>query len=141
MKKILVFGTFDIFHEGHKHFLCEAKKQGDWLRVVVARDVTVLKVKKRLPLHDENLRKKIIERSGLANEVVLGNKIDKFVVVRKYQPNIICLGYDQQFFVEQLEEKLSDLGLDKTIIMRIGAHMPEIYKSSKLRKHIKEHGV
>ena len=141
MKKILVFGTFDIFHEGHRYLLCEARKYGDHLRVVVARDATVLAVKKRLPLYGERERKKAIEESGLADKVVLGNKTNKFAVIGKYRPDIICLGYDQRFFIEQLKEKLLTFGLGKTAIVRIGEYMPEVYKSSKLRKNVKEHGV
>ena len=44
-KKVMVFGTFDIFHKGHENFLKQAKKLGDCLTVVVARDETVLKFK------------------------------------------------------------------------------------------------
>ena len=64
MIKIMVFGTFDIFHEGHKNFLKQAREYGDYLIVVVARDETVEKVKKRLPQNDENSRLEIIEKSG-----------------------------------------------------------------------------
>ena len=41
MKKVLVFGTFDGLHEGHKDFLRQAKQYGDHLTVVVGRDSTV----------------------------------------------------------------------------------------------------
>jgi len=37
-KKVMVFGTFDIFHPGHRSFLNQAKKYGNYLIVVVARD-------------------------------------------------------------------------------------------------------
>jgi FAD synthetase len=132
--KVLVFGTFDIFHRGHEYFLKEAKKHGDFLRVVVARDVTVENVKKRKTLNDENKRASTIRKSGIASEVVLGGLGDKYAVIKKYKPDVICLGYDQIFFVDKLKEKLLEFDLEKTEIFYIDSFEPEIYKSSKLRK-------
>jgi len=133
MKKILVFGTFDIFHEGHKSFLKQARTYGDYLIVVIARDKTVLSVKKNQPYNNENVRKRVIEKSGLANEVILGKLRDKYKVVKDTEPDMICLGYDQRFFVEQLEDKLKEFGL-KTEIKVLKSYKPEFFKSSKLRK-------
>lgn len=134
MKKVLVFGTFDIFHEGHCDFLKQAKIHGDFLRVVVARDVTVLKVKGRRPRYDELERADTIKKSGLVDEVVLGSLNDRYEVVRKYKPDIICLGYDQKQSVAELRKKLNESGLDRTGIIKLKAHKPEIYKSSLLRE-------
>lgn len=44
-KIVMAFGTFDVFHPGHEYYLTQAKKYGDILIVVVARDKTVEKVK------------------------------------------------------------------------------------------------
>lgn len=134
MKKVLVFGTFDIFHEGHRHFLKEAKKHGNHLRVIVARDATVETVKKRSPLYQEEDRVKAIAESGLADEVMLGSLGDKYEVVGEYKPDIICLGYDQGFFIDGLAERLADFGLLETSIVRLEAFKPEMYKSSILRE-------
>ena len=41
MVKVLVFGSFDLLHEGHKHFFNEAKKLGNTLYVVVAKDSSI----------------------------------------------------------------------------------------------------
>ncbi len=134
MKKVLVFGTFDIFHEGHRYFLRQAKKQGDFLRVVVARDETVFKVKRKKPLHNEKQRLVQVEKSGLSDEVILGNLKDKYAVVKKIAPEIICLGYDQEFFIENLEKKLQEFGLEKTKIIRLKSYKRDIFKSSLLAK-------
>jgi len=42
---VMTFGTFDRFHPGHEYYLREAKKLGDSLLTVIARDVTVIKIK------------------------------------------------------------------------------------------------
>ena len=132
--KVLVFGTFDIFHEGHKNFLKQAREYGNYLIVVVARDKTVEEVKKRLPRNDENSRLENIKKSGLADEAVLGSLENKYNAIEKYNPAVICLGYDQEAFTENLREKLEEFGLGKTKIVRLKSYQAEKYKSSKLRK-------
>lgn len=134
MKKVLVFGTFDIFHEGHRNFLKQARERADFLRVVVARDETVEKNKGHVTWNKEEVRKKKIEESGLADEVVLGSLGDKYEIIKEYQPDVICLGYDQEFFIEKLEDKLREFGLNKTKIFRLKPFKSEIYKSSLLKR-------
>ncbi len=133
----MVFGTFDIFHPGHESFLRQAGKLGDFLIVVIARDATVLKVKKRRPLNSENKRLKTIIETGLADKVLLGSLSDKYAVIKKYKPDVICLGYDQKFFVDDLREKLNEFGLQKTMVEKMKPFKADIYKSSKLRQKIK----
>ncbi|NTW27472.1 MAG: adenylyltransferase/cytidyltransferase family protein [Candidatus Moranbacteria bacterium] len=133
MKKVLVFGTFDIFHEGHWDFLKQARKHGEFLRVVVARNVTVLNVKGRLPRYSEGERVTAIKKSELADEVVLGSLNDRYEVVREYKPDVICLGYDQKQSVAELRRKLNESGMERTRIVKLKAYQPEKYKSSLLR--------
>jgi len=132
--RILAFGTFDIFHLGHESFLKQAREFGDYLIVVVARDKTVEKVKGELPQNSEIIRRQAVIKSNLADEVVLGNLEDKYQVIKKYQPDVICLGYDQIAFIENLKGKLKEFNLPDTKIVRLKPYYPEKYKSSKLRK-------
>ena len=132
MKTVMAFGTFDIFHPGHESYFTQAKKLGDILVVVVARDENVLKIKNQAPKNDEEARKKILEASGLADEVVLGNLKNRYVVIEKFRPELIALGYDQKVDEAELKNKLTELGL-KTKIVRLKSYHPEKYKSSKLR--------
>lgn len=131
--KTMVFGTFDIFHKGHENFLKQARERGNYLIVVIARDKTVLKVKGKLPRNNENLRLQKINNTGLANKVILGGLTDKYKIIKKYQPDIIGLGYDQQPFTEKLEDKLKEYKL-KTKIIRLKPYHPTKYKSSKFHK-------
>lgn len=131
-KRVMVFGTFDIFHKGHIYFLKQARRQGDFLTVVVARDETVAKIKKQKPRNKEQKRKRILENNHLADKVILGNLNDKYAVIKKYQPDIICLGYDQKAYVDKLKNKLQQFGLKKTRIKKLKPFHPEKYKSSLL---------
>jgi FAD synthetase len=128
----MVFGTFDIYHPGHESYLKQAKKLGDYLIVVVARDKNVLRIKKQETRNKEQKRKKILESSGLADEVVLGNLKDKHKIIEKYRPDVIALGYDQKVDLTELKIKLKEFKIE-TKIVRLKSFKPEIYKSSKLR--------
>jgi FAD synthetase len=131
MKKAVVFGTFDIFHPGHEYFLKQAKKHCDELVVVIARDSTVKQVKGKLPVNNENKRLKLIKSLHYVNKAMLGSESeDKYCVIEQVMPDIICLGYDQKAFVENLQEELKKRGL-KAGILRIDSYKPELYKSSK----------
>ncbi|MBI2143138.1 FAD synthase [Candidatus Woesearchaeota archaeon] len=133
-KKVMCFGTFDVLHEGHKFYLTEAKRLGDYLVVVVARDDTVKEVKKRQPLHSESERVRHLQQLGIADKVVLGNPGDKLKVIEDEMPDVICFGYDQNAFTENAKEKLKQRGLNVEVV-RLPAYKPEVYKSSLLKKH------
>lgn len=128
MKKVIVFGTFDLIHPGHVHLLKEAKEYGDFLVVVVARDSTVCEVKGKLPTNKEDERVKNVEKLNIADKVMLGCLDDKYKVIADEKPDIIALGYDQKVFVGQLTDVIDD----NVQIVRISPYMPDLYKSSKL---------
>jgi len=132
MKKVIAFGTFDIFHPGHENYLRQAKKLGSYLLVVVARDETVENIKGFRPKKNEKERLKNVKASKLANEVVLGNLKNKLLIIKKYKPEVIALGYDQCSFSGDLPKELKRLGL-KSKIVRLRAYKPKIFKSSKLK--------
>jgi FAD synthetase len=133
MKRVMVFGTFDIFHPGHRSLLKQSKKFGNYLIVVVARDKTVGIIKKQKPMNKETTRVKIIKNSKLADKVIFGSLTDKYASIKKYRPDTICLGYDQKHFIDGLREELERLNLEKTKIIRTKPYKPEIYKTSKLK--------
>ncbi len=137
MRKVLVFGTFDIFHPGHLSFLRQARRHGDRLYAVIARDRTVLAVKKRLPIMTEKERLESVKASGLADEAMLGSLRDKYSAIKKIRPQVICLGYDQTYLTSGLAEKLASLDIE-TEIIKLRPYRPDIYKSSKIRKNNKK---
>lgn len=127
----MVFGTFDLLHPGHINFFEQAKSYGDTLVVVVARDSTVSKVKKHIPHDNENTRLLNIEKLKIADKVVLGSTgDDKYEIVRDEKPDVVALGYDQQHFIEDLENALED----HVKIVRLSPYRPDLYKTSKLAR-------
>ncbi|MFX0090874.1 MAG: adenylyltransferase/cytidyltransferase family protein, partial [Candidatus Hodarchaeota archaeon] len=109
-KRICVFGTYDIIHLGHIHFLNNAKKLGGSnteLTVVIARDSSVLRLKNRNTVFPEEHRRQIVENLKAVDKAVLGNEgEDKFSIIEKIRPDMIVLGYDQWITAEELKKKL-----------------------------------
>lgn len=126
----MAFGTFDILHPGHSYVLKEAKKLGDYLVVIIARDATVEKLKGKKSVFDEKTRLKNLKKLNIVDKVRLGSLGNKYQVIIDEQPDIIALGYDQKFFVEGLK----DIVGKNVQIVRLKSFKPGIYKSSKIRK-------
>ena len=133
MKKILVFGTFDGLHLGHINFFEQAKKLGDYLIVVVARDVTVNEVKGHFPKRSELLRLKAVKQCKLVNGAVLGNIGDPCMIIKKIKPDVIGLGYDQQTFTNGLTKEIEVI-CSGTKIIRLKPFNPELHHSSLIKK-------
>lgn len=131
MKTVMAFGTFDIFHKGHESYLGQARKIGEKLIVVVARDLIVEKIKGRLPRNSEQQRLQKVKESKLANHVILGDLENRYKVLETFRPDIIALGYDQKVDIQELENKLEELDIRPKIV-RLDPYEPEFYKSSKL---------
>ena len=129
MTKVMVFGTFDNIHEGHKYFLKQAKEQGDELIIVIAKDANVAKIKGKDTLKDESQRKKDLENLNTASKVLIGYLDDPYRRIEEESPDIICLGYDQETYTERLKDRFPEIN-----IKRISSHLPEKYKSSIINK-------
>ncbi|MEJ0021374.1 MAG: adenylyltransferase/cytidyltransferase family protein [Candidatus Doudnabacteria bacterium] len=133
MKKVMVFGVFDLLHPGHISFIKQAKKLGTFLIVSVARDLNVKRIKEKSPVFDEKKRAQHVKQLKLANRVVLGGTKDPWPHIKKEKPDLIALGYDQGSFVGNLPKELQKRGL-KTKVIRLKPFRPEVFKSSIIRK-------
>lgn len=133
-KTILIFGTFDFLHIGHIHFMKKSKALGDTLVVCIARDDTVEEIKGKRPIHDEEERKALVGELHMADEVVLGDQtLGSYGIVRRVQPDIIAVGYDQTAFEEDLQAYIKKNTMD-ILVKRIGAYQPKEKKSSKIKQ-------
>ncbi|MCX6779249.1 MAG: adenylyltransferase/cytidyltransferase family protein [Candidatus Magasanikbacteria bacterium] len=133
MKKVMLFGTFDILHKGHQNFFQQARQYGDLLIVCLGRDLNVLGIKGRLPLFNEKERLSNLKKTKWVKKVVLGDKKDFLKPILQYKPQVICLGYDQKTSTKELKKKLQIHNLTIKIV-RLKSFKPHLYKSSILRK-------
>ena len=127
---VMTGGSFDIIHPGHVETLEKAKSLGDVLVVSVARNSTFIKNKKRNPLHDERLRKKLVSSLRSVDVAVLGSEVDIFETAILLKPDIVALGYDQSHNEAGIQEELKKRGL-QTQVVRLDSSVPEI-KSSRI---------
>ena len=130
---IMVFGTFDLLHPGHEFVLEEARRHGRVI-VVVARDETVHRIKGRKPRETLERRKAALKQRFPEATVVAGSASDFLEPVRKHRPDLILLGYDQQLPPGVRESDLPGR------VMRAGAHHPEKFKSSLMKKEKGQEG-
>ena len=140
-KTAILFGTFDIVHQGHLNLFKQARKKCNYLITVIARDKTVKTVKKKSPVNLEKSRLNKLKKYKVADKVVLGSLDNKFAVIKKYKPDVVLLGYDQTAFTENLKTKLQELNLKNTKIIRLRPCKPEIYKTSKILNSHKSVGA
>ena len=134
MQRVMVFGTFDMIHAGHEDLFQQARGRvaEPFLIVSVARDSSVLRIKGVLPRRGEGERLHLVQAHRLVDEAILGDEEGYIAHIATAQPDIIALGYDQVGeYVENLEKDLHNAGL-KTKIVRLVAHEPEVFKTSKL---------
>ena len=105
MKKVITYGTYDLFHYGHQRLLERAKDLGDYLIVGVTADDFD---KKRGKI---NVKQSLMERvesvraTGLADEIIIeeyeGQKIDD---IKRYDVDIFTVGSDWVGHFDYLNE-------------------------------------
>ncbi len=133
MKRVVVFGTFDVLHPGHVWFLRRAKQHGNQLIVVVARDAMVWRIKKRKPHFTERERLRMVQSLALVDRALLGDRPGAWSMLIKLHPDVICIGYDQERNHPALRAQSGELK-KKPRIIRIRAFQPHRYSSSHIRR-------
>lgn len=131
-KKVMVFGVFDVIHDGHRYFLSNAKKLGDELIIAIAQDKSVEKLKGRLPKNTLLQRINNISNEMIADKILPGDlKIGNWNILMSCKPDIVALGYDQNKLGDAL---LKHLRLKKLEIevRYVGPYLDGSLHSSKL---------
>jgi len=129
---VLVFGTFDVVHPGHRYFLQQARTRGDRLVASIARDSFVARFKGKRPVHDELARLHHVLDTGLVDEAFLSDEeTGTFSVIARVKPDVICLGHDQEALRENLLAWMKRKG-ERAAVETLDALEPGRYKSSIL---------
>lgn len=131
----VIFGVFDGVHDGHLALINEAKEKAYKLVVIVAPDEVVVRLKGNLPKHNESERLKFLNTILQVGEAVLGDKEDGvYDVLKRVNPDLIFLGYDQQDLFNDLNTKIKNGELEPIDIIFGKPYHPERFHSSILNK-------
>ena len=76
MKKVITYGTFDLFHVGHLNILKRAKALGDYLIVAVSSDAFNAQKGKKA-YHSDQDRMAILKAIKYVDEVILEESWDQ----------------------------------------------------------------
>ena len=104
MKKVITYGTYDLFHEGHYNLLKNAKALGDYLIVGITSDYFdksrgKFNVRDSLMTRIDNVR-----ATGFADEIVVeeyfGQKIDD---IKRFNVDIFTVGSDWEGYFDAVD--------------------------------------
>lgn len=115
MKKVITYGSFDLFHEGHYRLLQRAKALGDYLIVGVTTehyDETRGKMNVVDSLMDriENVRK-----TGFADEIIIEDHVgQKIEDIMKYEVDVFTVGSDWVGVFDHLKQYCEVVYLERT---------------------------
>lgn len=105
MKKVITYGTFDLFHQGHYNLLKRARELGDYLIVGVTTDNFDLERGKLNTCNNIMERIEAVRETGLADQIIIeeyrGQKIDD---IQKYGVDVFAIGSDWQGYFDYLNE-------------------------------------
>ncbi|MGI0055013.1 MAG: adenylyltransferase/cytidyltransferase family protein [Thermoplasmata archaeon] len=136
MVRVMATGVFDLLHPGHVYFLTEARRLGDELVVVVARDQTARRLKHE-PYVPEVIRRQMVEALKPVDRAILGSTTDIYQTVVDLQPQIIALGYDQRWNESEVERECARRGVPLKVA-RIGALPHDELATRKIVERILE---
>ena len=94
MKRVITYGTFDLFHIGHLNLLKRAKALGDYLIVAVSSDEFNLQKGKVCKIKDTD-RMQIVAAIKYVDQVIPETSWDqKIEDVKKYDVDVFVMGDD-----------------------------------------------
>ena len=114
MKRVITYGTFDLFHIGHLRLLKRARELGDYLIVGVSTDeFNRLKGKKSIFPFEE--RKEIVESIKFVDKVIPEkNWEQKIEDIKKYNIDIFVMGDDWEGKFDFLKKYCEVIYLPRT---------------------------
>ena len=115
MKKVITYGSFDLFHNGHYRLLQRAKALGDYLIVGVTTE-HFDEERGKLNLIDPILKRiENVKATGFADEIIVEDHVGQKVEdIQKYQVDIFTVGSDWTGKFDYLKEYCEVVYLPRT---------------------------
>ncbi len=114
-KRVITFGTFDVFHIGHINILERARKQGDYLVVGVSSDQLNFEKKQRYPVYPQDQRIRILESLRFVDEVFVEDSLAlKAHYIQQYQADVLVMGDDWAGKFNEMQQYCEVIYLPRT---------------------------
>lgn len=115
MIKVITYGTFDLFHEGHYRLLQRAKQLGDYLIVGVTSEEYDQARGKLNVIDSVMTRIENVKKTGFADEIIVEeSQGQKFKDIQKYNIDIFTVGSDWTGQFDYLNEYCKVIYLERT---------------------------
>lgn len=115
MKKVITYGSFDLFHEGHYNLLKRAKELGDYLIVGITTE-QYDESRGKLNIVDSLIQRiDNVRASGFADEIIIEDHVGQKVEdIQKYGIDIFTVGSDWVGAFDYLKEYCEVVYLERT---------------------------
>lgn len=115
MKKVITYGTYDLFHYGHQRLLERAKALGDYLIVGVTSD-GFDRIRGKINVQQTLMERiEAVKAIGIADEVIVeeyeGQKIDDIL---RYGIDVFAIGSDWEGYFDYLKDYCQVVYLERT---------------------------
>lgn len=114
-KRVITFGTFDIFHIGHLNIIKRAKEFGEELIVGVSTDQLNFNKKGHPPIYHEKERLEIVKNIKGVTEVFFEESLElKREYIKKYQADVLVMGNDWEGKFDEFKDICEVIYLPRT---------------------------
>jgi len=115
MKRVITYGTFDLFHEGHYNLLKHAKALGDYLIVGVTTE-QFDEYRGKVNITDTLLQRiEHVRQTGFADEIIVEDHVgQKNEDIQKYAIDIFTVGSDWHGAFDYLKSLCEVVYIDRT---------------------------
>ena len=87
------------------------------------------------PESNEQVRLERIKNLDFVDEAIIGDDYpEKYSIILKKTPDVICLGYDQESFTEKIEVKLKKMDIICEVV-RLLPYKPHKYKTTIIKQN------
>lgn len=115
MKRVVTFGTFDVFHVGHLRILERARQFGNRLVVGVSTDRLNQQKKGRPPIYSQQERLEIVAGLRCVDEVFLEESLEKKrEYLLQHRADVLVMGNDWAGRFDEFRDLCEVVYLERT---------------------------
>jgi glycerol-3-phosphate cytidylyltransferase len=115
MKRIITFGTYDLFHVGHLRILERAKALGDYLIVGISTDALNYSKKQKNTIYSEKDRMRIIQSLKVVDEVFYEESLElKGEYIKQHKADVLVMGNDWEGRFDEFKSLCEVVYLERT---------------------------